>query len=233
MHAEIYCFSGTGNSLHAAHELMKRLPNATLIPIVRLLNEERIVSNGTKVGLVFPLHGLTAPVAVRRLLKKADLGSASYLFALAARGGSVCRAFDYIEARLRKQPKHLDAWFVLDMPNNDPKLAAFEPVTDEKLAETEARLQLRLEKIAQVVAEEKGHRPQNLGGVSFSLGFALTQLMERLVIWGVGHVDALASATISTLMSDVSVVAPASASACRPRSPWRERRPAGSLIHGA
>jgi flavodoxin len=33
MRIEIYYFSGTGNSLHVARELQKRLPDAALVPI--------------------------------------------------------------------------------------------------------------------------------------------------------------------------------------------------------
>jgi hypothetical protein len=33
---EIYYFSGTGNSLHVARELQKRLPDAELVPILSL-----------------------------------------------------------------------------------------------------------------------------------------------------------------------------------------------------
>jgi len=42
MSTEIYYFSGTGNSLHVAKELQKRLPETNLIPIVSLLNKDVI-----------------------------------------------------------------------------------------------------------------------------------------------------------------------------------------------
>ena len=38
MSIEIYYFSGTGNSLHVAQQLRKRLPDCTLIPILSLVN---------------------------------------------------------------------------------------------------------------------------------------------------------------------------------------------------
>ena len=39
MSTEIYCFSGTGNSLHVARQLQKRLPAAKLIPILSLVDK--------------------------------------------------------------------------------------------------------------------------------------------------------------------------------------------------
>lgn len=39
---EIYYFSGTGNSLHVSQEIQKRITDATLMPLLSLLNEEVI-----------------------------------------------------------------------------------------------------------------------------------------------------------------------------------------------
>ena len=72
---DIYYFSGTGNSLHAAKELAKRLPQAELIPIVSLLNQETIKTSSQTVGFVFPLHMMTTPVAVKKFFRKLDLSS--------------------------------------------------------------------------------------------------------------------------------------------------------------
>jgi ferredoxin len=43
---DIYIFSGTGNSLHAAKELQKGSPESNLVPIVRLLRQEVIETRG-------------------------------------------------------------------------------------------------------------------------------------------------------------------------------------------
>lgn len=56
---EIYYFSGTGNSLHVAKELQKRIPGTNLIPITSLLKKDTIETNGETVGFVFPIHGMT------------------------------------------------------------------------------------------------------------------------------------------------------------------------------
>lgn len=74
--AEIYYFSGTGNSLHVAKELQERIPETTLIPIVSLLNKESVNTDGETVGFVFPIHGMTIPIPVKTFLKKLTLQSA-------------------------------------------------------------------------------------------------------------------------------------------------------------
>ena len=54
MSTEIYYFSGTGNSLHVAKELQRRIPETSLVPVVRLLDEESIETHAETVGFVFP-----------------------------------------------------------------------------------------------------------------------------------------------------------------------------------
>ena len=81
MSVEIYYFSGTGNSLHVAKELQKRIPETKLTPIVSLLDKDVIKTSGETVGFIFPVHALTIPIAVKKFLRKIDLTSAEYIFA--------------------------------------------------------------------------------------------------------------------------------------------------------
>ena len=59
---EIYYFSGTGNTLFVARELQQRFPEAELVPLASVLNQDVIRSSAKTVGLVFPIQGMTAPV---------------------------------------------------------------------------------------------------------------------------------------------------------------------------
>ena len=61
MSREIYYFSGTGNSLHVAKELQKRMPETKLIPIISLLNEDVIETKGETIGFVFPIYLSSLP----------------------------------------------------------------------------------------------------------------------------------------------------------------------------
>ena len=106
MSTEIYYFSGTGNSLHVAKELQKRIPETDLIPIVSLLNTDVIKTSAKTVGFVFPVHALTIPIAVKKFLMKIDLNSAEYIFAVATRYGTIFRGFEKIDQILKKKNKH-------------------------------------------------------------------------------------------------------------------------------
>ncbi len=119
MSTEIYYFSGTGNSLYVAKELQKRIPEVELIPIVNLLDRDVIKTNGKTVGLIFPVHALTIPIAIKRFLKKIDPASAEYIFAIATRGGTVFRGFNKIDKLLKKKNKHINSQFILNMCHNE------------------------------------------------------------------------------------------------------------------
>jgi len=149
---EIYYFSGTGNSLHAAKELQKRLPEAKLVPMVSLLGQETIKANAETVGFVFPLHLMTAPIPVREFFRKIDLGSAEYVFAVATRVGTPAMR---IEKILKKKGRGLDALFFLNMADNDPKGKAFRVTTEEELAKLEAGAQEKLDSVREAIMDRE------------------------------------------------------------------------------
>lgn len=72
-------------------------------------------------SFVFPIHLAMAPATVTEFLKKLDLKSAQYIFAIVTRAGSKHRAFIDRENVLRKKGKSIDSYFALNMASNDPK----------------------------------------------------------------------------------------------------------------
>jgi len=149
---EIYYFTGSGNSLYSARELQKRLPGTKLTPIIRLLSQEVITTSAEAIGLVFPVHGMTLPIPVKQFLEKTDFTSAQYIFAVATRGGSKCLGYAVMQKLLKRKGKTLAAHFALNMANSDPKLADYEVPSPETLAAIEAEVQVKIEKIAEIVA---------------------------------------------------------------------------------
>jgi len=148
MSTEIYYFSGTGNSLHVARELQRRLPESTLVPIVRLLDGDTIKTGADTIGFVFPNFCLSLPIPFHEFLKRVDLASAQYLFAICTRGGSQSEAFDYANILLKEQGKRLQAQLTINMPWNYPfgKLNVISSSSDEEhLQRLEAEMQNKLD----------------------------------------------------------------------------------------
>jgi len=174
---EIYYFSGTGNSLHVAKELQKRIPETDLIPIVSILNEDVIETNGETVGFVFPIYATMIPVPVKNFLKKLDLKSTKYIFAIATRAGSQHRAFIDIEKILKKRGRSLDSYFTLNMGANylNPN------PTEEEIAELEPVVQDRLASIQQsIMNKEKNKEKDTHIATPLPFAFVLLRLYPYL-----------------------------------------------------
>lgn len=161
MSMEIYYFSGTGNSLHVAKELQKRIPETKLIPMVSLLNKNIIETGAETVGFIFPIHLAMAPSSVRKFLKKIDLKSAKYIFSVVTRAGSQHRAFIDVENILKKRGRNLDSYFTLNMASNDPKFEGWHPATAEEIADLELEVQNNLDHIQKILLDNEKSREKD------------------------------------------------------------------------
>lgn len=183
MKTEIYYFSGTGNSLFIAKEAQKRIPDAEILPIANLLKKDKITSKGEIIGIVFPVHALTIPIAVKRFLKKIDLTGAEYIFAIANRHGSVFYGFKKIERILRNKRKRLDAHFMIDMLNNDSRSGIYQIPSREEIAAYEQDALRKLDTAAEIILRRGSHyediRNHKLKSASNPVA---AFLIERLVL---------------------------------------------------
>ncbi len=155
---EIYYFSGTGNSLHAARELAARFPDASLVPIMAALQKKEIKTRAEVVGLVFPIHAFTIPWPVRAFIEKADFRSASFIFAIATRE-CFAKVFDDIDKLLKRQGKGLDAGFSFEMPQN--YIPIYEVYTQAEIERVEAAMLEGLDFVVQTITELGAHRPKD------------------------------------------------------------------------
>jgi ferredoxin/flavodoxin len=164
---EIYYFSGTGNSLHVAGELQKRIPEASLVPIVSLLGKELIETHAETVGFVFPQYAGTMPKVVAKFIQKLDPRSARYLFAIATRGGTPCRAFTDVDKLLKRKGRRLDSYFVLTMPGgSEPLVNTFaDNITQERIARLESEMLGRLDSIQKTIVAQEVNREEDLSGI--------------------------------------------------------------------
>lgn len=157
METELYYFSGTGNSLFIAREVQKRIPGSKLIPIVRLLKQDRIISKAGAVGIVFPAHALSVPIAVRKFLRKLDLSGAQYVFAVASRFGTVFHGFSLVDRMLRRKGKRLNAHFIIDMPNSDTRHGVYVEPSKEEMMACERAAIARIEAGVQIIMDRGSH----------------------------------------------------------------------------
>lgn len=176
MSTEIYYFSGTGNSLHVARELQKRLPGTALIPLVSLLNKTIVETKSDTVGFIFPIHFSTVPIFLKDIIKKFDFRATNYIFAVATRLGTPCStAFTKIEKILHQKGQNLNASLILNMPSNDPKFKGWHQSTPEEIAQFEVEVQDRLNSFQNIVLNKVNQREKDT-----HILFPINKVMEHL-----------------------------------------------------
>lgn len=158
MSVEIYYFSGTGNSLHVARELQKRMPGTRLIPIAGLLSRESVRTGSEAVGFVFPIYNHTIPVFIKEFAGRLDLESARYIFAVATAHKTQCRAFTELEKVLKKKGRQLDSSFVFKMVHNMPFYSKYPDfIAEDNVESIEAALPGALDEASRIINSREKH----------------------------------------------------------------------------
>lgn len=161
MSIEIYYFSGTGNSYYIAKGLQERIPDSKIIPMAGLMDKTTISAKGKTIGFVFPVHALTIPLAVKKFIKKVEMNSTEYVFAVATREGSIFRGFKKIDQLLSKKKKKLNSHFILNMPLNDPRREDFKNPVKTEIHEFEKVIQNKMDDIANTVVKKNNNREKD------------------------------------------------------------------------
>ncbi|MBN2893825.1 MAG: EFR1 family ferrodoxin [Bacteroidales bacterium] len=148
MKAEIYYFSGTGNSLQIAKEIATKLP-AKLTSIPDVCKSEKIKSDASVIGIVFPVYYGNLPNIIREFSKKLDLIEGKYIFVVANFGGGAGVSIREISKIIISKNGKISAKFAIQMPQNS-WLKTWE--NREKLFE---KCKLKIEKICKSVSSLK------------------------------------------------------------------------------
>lgn len=178
MSAEIYYFTGTGNSLFAAREMQKRLTDARLIPIASLIHQERIETRGEVIGLVFPVQALTIPILVKRFLRKANFSSAKYIFAVATRYSTVFRGFEAMDRLLKRQGRKLDAHCLVNMGHSDSRHEGYVVPGEEEIRSLEEAALKKLDAFADKVNRRNPSRE-----VDTEFSVRPGRAVQKLALW--------------------------------------------------
>jgi ferredoxin len=115
--ADVYHFSGTGNSLVLAKLVAERLGGG-LIPIASVIDREKIEPVADVVGIVFPVYYADTPNIVRRFAEKLENTEGKYIFAISNCGGGAGDSLKTLDRILRSHGKTLSAGFGVHMPQN-------------------------------------------------------------------------------------------------------------------
>lgn len=115
--AEIYYFSGTGNSLVVARDIASEL-NAKLIPVTSVIARESINTDADVIGIVFPLYDFKPPLVVENFVGKIENIAAKYIFAICTYGITPSKSMRNFAKLLKSHGGNLAAGFGVCMPHN-------------------------------------------------------------------------------------------------------------------
>lgn len=117
MSAEIYYFSGTGNSLVVARDLAEKI-NGTLIPVTTVIDQNRIQTDATVIGVVFPVYDFKPPRIMGQFIRKLDNTDTKYLFAVCTYGITPGKTMQHFEKELKACGGKLAGGFTVHMPHS-------------------------------------------------------------------------------------------------------------------
>jgi ferredoxin len=115
--AEIYYFSGTGNSLFVARDLVEKI-NGELISIPSVMEREMIRLESDMIGIIFPVYHQGIPFIIRRFINKIDNLNDKYIFSICTYGDSPGISIKYLNEIIKSKGGKLAAGFSVNMPYN-------------------------------------------------------------------------------------------------------------------
>jgi len=115
--AEIYYFTGTGNSLAVARDIGGKI-NAGLIPAASLVNKKKIETDSEIIGFVFPVYDFKPPEIIKKILEKMENLSSKYIFAVCTYGIMPLNVMKKFSQIIASSGGALSGGFTVKMPHN-------------------------------------------------------------------------------------------------------------------
>jgi len=182
VNADIYTFSGTGNSLAVARDLARRL-GGRLIPIPSLMARESVTVDADAAGLVFPVYHKSIPLILKRFAEKLQGLQDTYLFAVYTCGDTPGLAAEHLGQLLEARGGTLAAGFAVHMPYNyvtpRPALRGFFrsfTLREVPIEKQEALLAAAPERVDQIAAAVQARE----SGTPDASSDIVTRLTDRL-----------------------------------------------------
>ncbi len=151
--AIIYCFTSTGNSLHASRKIAEAI-GAEVVPVTY----EPVTTDDDVIGIVFPVFFFGAPNVVMRFVRNLEVTNPNaYIFAVTTYGATAPGAVDEIRKYLRGCKLSYTA-SVKSVENYLPMYEVDD--TDEVHAEAEQKMQ-------EIIQDVKGRKEKQDGRYNF------------------------------------------------------------------
>ncbi len=176
---KLFYFTGTGNSLWAAKELISQDSSFELHSVANVLNSstKADVSGCDCIGFLFPVYLYGPPLIASKFLSTLNITENQYSFYIAVHGGYLADTINVARKMVTKNMGHLDSGFGLKMPGNC--IIDYDPPKKEIIKERITECKNRIVEIADFIKDRRtGHYEK---GNSVGNWF-LTGILYRLLI---------------------------------------------------
>ncbi len=158
MKPEVYYFTGTGNSLVVARDIVKEI-DGELISIPSVIAKSSIKTDAKVIGIVFPVYIWGIPLIVQRFVKKIENLNDKYIFAVVTYGGMAGGTINILEKVIETCGGKLSAGFKVNMPGNYiPMYGAIEEKKQQRMFE---KWRKKVKIIAEHVKSNKQDKKEN------------------------------------------------------------------------
>lgn len=111
----IYYFTGTGNSLQIAEDIVEKIDDSKTVKIAEYKGEK--VECDT-LGIVFPVYNWGIPLIVGRFLDSLQVSPNTYIYAVANFNAFPGKSLDQCKEKLEDRNLKLSAGYLIPMPGN-------------------------------------------------------------------------------------------------------------------
>ncbi len=160
----IYYFSGTGNSLRAAHIIAKQLKDVELVSM-RNKPEAYPASDANIIGFICPVYEWDIPGAAKKFIEKLSVNPNAYFFMVATCVAINGRCFETVEALLNQKHSKLNYGHVLHCVAS--QCTAYDPFPSEKFMIP--RSERKTLQIAKEITAKKNRRYPRMSPITRAL----------------------------------------------------------------
>ena len=153
---QLYVFSSTGNTLHAAETVAAGLGGPVNLINMAQAQGKKVAAEGDTVGLCYPVHAFSAPAVVHRFLENFSVHPDSWVYLLLTSGGGPMGAGTQGMRLLARRGVKARSVFHVRMPGN------YSPMRDSPSGEKLRRMVARGDKGLAVVLEDLRARRERM-----------------------------------------------------------------------
>ena len=168
MNADVYYFTGTGNSLAVAKDIANEI-EGELISIPYVMGKGSIRTHAKVIVIVFPVYMWGIPHIIERFIQNFENLNHHYVYAIATHDGTPGVTLNVLEKVIEHCNGKLAGGFLVHMPGNYvPKYGAF---TEEKQKELFDKWSKMVKIIAENIKDNKQGKKESSNKHTYQLIF--------------------------------------------------------------